>query len=88
MEKIVGVRFKSVGKIYYFSTNLELNKLDQVIVETARGLEMGEVVTGLKDLNEFDLDMQLKPIIRKANDADLIVNEINHKNAIDGFRSM
>ena len=49
MEKIVGVRFKSVGKIYYFSTNLELNKLDQVIVETARGLEMGEVVTGLKD---------------------------------------
>lgn len=85
MEKIVGVRFKSVGKIYYFSTNLELNKLDQVIVETARGLEMGGVVTDLKDLNEFDLDMQLKPIIRKANDADLIVNEINRKNAIDAL---
>lgn len=85
MDKIVGVRFKSVGKIYYFSTILELEKLDRVIVETARGLEMGEIVTDLKELSEFKLDMNLKPIIRKANQADHLVNEINKKNAIDAL---
>jgi Uncharacterized homolog of PSP1 len=78
MEKqLVGVRFKNVGKVYYFSTIIDLNKLDKVVVETARGLEMGEVVTDLKALDEFNLTTELKEIIRKANDDDLFQYQQN-----------
>ena len=41
--KLASVKFKSAGKIYYFSTNLKLKKDDRVVVETARGLELGEI---------------------------------------------
>lgn len=78
-EKIVGIRFKSVGKIYYFSTNQDLEKETKVIVETARGQELGEVVTKLKDLNEFDLEMELKPILRIATKEDLEQEKVNQK---------
>mgnify|MGYP000078696870 CR=1 FL=1 len=84
-EKIVGIRFKSVGKIYYFSTNQDLEKETKVIVETARGQELGEVVTKLKDVNEFDLEMELKPILRIATKEDLEQEKVNQKNAIDAL---
>lgn len=79
--KIVGVRFKSVGKIYYFSTDIELNIKDRVVVETARGLEIGEVASRMKELSEFNLDMELKAIIRKATNEDLEAEIQNIENA-------
>ena len=85
--KIVGVRFKSVGKIYYFSTEIELLIGEKVVVETARGLEMGEVATSMKALEEFNLDMELKPIIRKATDKDIEAEERNIKNAIPALET-
>ena len=51
--KVVGVRFKEVGKIYYFTYGeLELSVGDKVIVETVKGLEFGEVVVGPKEVKE------------------------------------
>ena len=64
--KLASVKFKSAGKIYYFSTNLKLKKDDRVVVETARGLELGEISQELKDISEFNLDTELKKIVRKA----------------------
>ena len=57
--KLASVKFKSAGKIYYFSTNLKLKKDDRVVVETARGLELGEISQELKDISEFNLDTAL-----------------------------
>lgn len=84
-KKIVGVRFKSVGKIYYFSTTQKLEKLTPVIVETARGLELGETVTNLKELDEFNLDTELKPILRIATKEDLQKEKENQKNAVSAL---
>jgi len=67
----VGVRFKSVGKIYYFSTDLDVKKKDQVVVETIRGVELGNIVTDLKPMETLTLDAELKPILRKATEEDL-----------------
>ena len=67
----VGVRFKSVGKIYYFSTNLKMDALERVVVETVRGLELGEAVSQPKPLEELNLDAELKPIIRLATKDDI-----------------
>ena len=65
------IKFKSAGKIYYFSTNLKLKKDDRVVVETARGLELGEISQELKDISEFNLDTELKKILRKATKKDI-----------------
>ena len=73
----VGVRFKSVGKIYFFSTDLELVKSDKVVVETIRGVELGEIVTDLKPMETLDIETELKPILRKATEED-IENFINN----------
>ena len=67
----VGVRFKSVGKIYFFSTDLELVKSDKVVVETIRGVELGEIVTDLKPMETLDIETELKPILRKATEEDI-----------------
>lgn len=80
-KKILGVRFKSVGKVYYFSTEEELDKLTKVVVETARGLELGEVVTSVKNSKDLNLDMDFKPILRVATKEDLNNEEKNLKNA-------
>ena len=69
-EKFACVRFNNVGKSYYFSTDLDIKKGEKVVVETVRGLELGEVVSDLKDLSEFNLETELKPIKRRANRAD------------------
>lgn len=74
--RLASVKFKSAGKVYYFSTELELEKGDYVVVETARGLELGEISQGLMSIEEFDLDTELKPIARKATEKDIL----DHKN--------
>ena len=59
MIKVIGVRFKKAGKIYYFDpAGLDIEKGNFVVVETARGIEFGECVIGLKEINEnlFDLE--------------------------------
>ena len=72
MAEVIGVRFKEVGKVYYFDPlDNKLNKGDMVIVETARGLECGEVATPNKMIDETELAHPLKPLIRIANEADL-----------------
>ena len=56
MVDVVGVRFKSVGKIYYFDpSGLEIKKGDNVIVETARGIEFGNVVLGKKEVKDEEI---------------------------------
>lgn len=71
MINVAGIRFKKAGKIYYFDPgNLAINKGDNVIVETARGVEFGECVTGIKIISEEDVVSPLKSVIRKATEQD------------------
>ena len=79
--KLASVKFKSAGKIYYFSTNLKLKKDDRVVVETARGLELGEISQDLHDISEFNLDTELKKIVRKATKKDIENYQKNVKDA-------
>lgn len=85
MDKLAAVRFNNISKAYYFSTDLDLVKGDKVVVETIRGLELGELITDLKEKEDFDLGISLKPIKRKANRADLEVYDINKIKAEQSF---
>ncbi len=72
MAQIVGVRFKRVGKIYYFSPDgLDINKDDCVIVETARGVEFGTAVVGIREIPEEELILPLKKVLRIATVEDV-----------------
>ncbi len=78
MVKVCGVRFKSAGRVYYFDPQeLELKAGDNVIVETARGIEFGSVAAGSMMVEESKIVQPLKPVIRKATDADVIRNQEN-----------
>ena len=71
MAKIIGVKFRNSGKVYYFAPKKEDYKRgDGVIVETAKGLEYGKVVIPVKEVDEKDLVSPLKPVVRKANAKD------------------
>lgn len=80
-ERLALIRFNNVGKSYYFSTDLDLYKGDKVVVETIRGLELGELVSDLKHISEFNLDTELKKIKRVANRADLELFTYNQAKA-------
>ncbi|WP_297429431.1 stage 0 sporulation family protein [Clostridium sp.] len=72
MINVIGVRFKKAGKIYYFSpAELPVKKGDYVIVETARGVEFGECVIGIKEITEEDIVSPLKNVIRIADENDI-----------------
>lgn len=72
MPKVVGIRFKRAGRIYYFDPGeLELNPGDAVIVETARGTELGRVVIAPKEVLESELGELPRPVIRRAEPHDL-----------------
>lgn len=72
MIKVIGVRFKKAGKIYYFDpAELEVKKGDYVIVETARGIEFGECVIGIKEIKEEEIVSPLKSVIRIADEKDI-----------------
>ncbi len=72
MTKIVGIRFKNGGKMYYFDPGkLTLSEGQWCIVETARGKECGEVIQGNHEINESEVVSPLKPVIRIADSADL-----------------
>ena len=71
MIKVIGVRFRKAGKIYNFSPeNLDIKAGDHVIVETARGIEYGSVVENIKEVDEENVIMPLKPVIRVATAED------------------
>ena len=78
MTRVIGVRFRTAGKIYYFSPGkYVIKKGDHVIVETARGVEYGKVVLGKRQIDEGKMASQLKPIIRIATEKDDKQNEEN-----------
>ncbi|MBO4617338.1 Cell fate regulator YaaT, PSP1 superfamily (controls sporulation, competence, biofilm development) [Lachnospiraceae bacterium YSD2013] len=71
MTKVVGVRFREAGKVYYFAPgNLDIKRDDHVIVETARGLEYGTVVLGVCEVEDDKIIPPLKDVIRVATKAD------------------
>lgn len=72
MAAVIGVRFKNVGKVYYFAPGEHTLKIgDKVIVETARGIECGEVAMGNKEVAEEEIPQPLKNVIRVATQEDL-----------------
>lgn len=78
MAEVVSVRFKEVGKNYYFNPqNNKFNKGDKVIVETARGLEYGMVTIANREIDDEEITSPLKPVIRLANESDIKTIEEN-----------
>ncbi|WP_055668448.1 PSP1 domain-containing protein [Desnuesiella massiliensis] len=72
MIKVVGVRFKKAGKIYYFDpVDFEIKKGDSLIVETARGIEFGECVIHPKEVSENEIVAPLKSVLRIATEEDI-----------------
>lgn len=87
MKEIVGVRFKSVGKIYYFSPEgIKANVGDKAIVETIRGVECGEIVIANRQIEDSEINAPLKPIIRIATAADLKTVEKNKQKEAEAFK--
>jgi len=71
MKKVIGVRFRTAGKIYFFDPkDYEINRGDHVIVETARGIEYGTVVGAPKEVEDDKVVQPLKPVLRIATQAD------------------
>lgn len=81
MVKVIGVRFKKAGKIYYFDPDeFEINKGDKVIVETSRGIEFGNVVVGMKMVSEDEIVQPLKKVVRIATEKDIAHHQENIRN--------
>ena len=87
MAEIIGVRFKEVGKIYYFNPNEEkFDENDKVIVETARGVECGVVAMPNKNIEDEKIVHPLKPIIRRATAEDLEIVAQNREKEERAFK--
>jgi len=86
IQIVVGVRFKKAGKIYYFDpSNMDLQRGDRVIVETARGIEYGEVVVGPKEVPDEDIVSPLKKVIRRATEEDELKVKENKEKENEAF---
>ncbi len=87
MVKVVGVRFKSAGKIYFFDPgDLEIEVNTNVIVETARGVEFGLVVIPIREVAEAEIVAPLKPVIRIATEDDKKHADDNKKKEEEAFK--
>jgi len=87
MTKVIGVRFRTAGKIYFFDPgSKEIKSGDHVIVETARGVEIGSVVEGPMEVEDRKITQPLKSVIRTATEKDLRAVEKNKEKAKDAFR--
>ncbi len=87
MINVVGIRFRSAGKIYYFGPgDLELKTGMHVIVETARGVEIGTVITNPRQVSRESVIQPLKPVIRIATEADERQAEKNKEKEKEAFR--
>ena len=86
MIKVIGVRFRQAGKVYYFSPGkLHIKQGEKVIVETARGVEFGSVVIGTKDVKEEEITQPLKPVVRIATEEDKRNEEKNRQKEQEAF---
>ena len=87
MIKIVGVRFRKAGKIYYFDpAGMEIETGTHVIVETARGIEFGTVMIPPREMEEDGVVQPLKPVIRIATEADEITEQKNKEKEKEAFQ--
>lgn len=86
MIKVIGVRFRAAGKIYYFDpVGMEIKTGDNVIVETARGIEFGYVVLGSREVEEDKVIQPLKPVIRMATEEDRKIEARNKEKEKEAF---
>ena len=87
MVEVIGVRFKNAGKIYYFDPdNNKINKDQRVIVETARGIECGEVSIANREVEDDQIVHPLKKVIRIATPEDIAKQEENERKEKEAFR--
>lgn len=87
MINVVGVRFRNAGKIYYFDpVDFEVKTKDHVIVETARGVEYGTVITGPKMVDDEKVVQPLKPVMRIATAEDDAKEAANKAKEKDAFK--
>lgn len=88
MLTVIGVRFRTAGKIYYFDpVGRDIKTGDHVIVETARGIEYGYVVLGNREVEEGKVVPPLKPVIRMATDEDRAVETRNKEKEKEAFKT-
>ena len=87
MTKIVGVRFRNAGKIYYFDpAGMDMETGTHVIVETARGIEFGVVMIPSREIEDEKVNQPLKPVIRIATEADEKQNEKNKEKQENAYK--
>ena len=87
MTKVIGVRFRQAGKVYFFSPGkFHIKQGDKVIVETARGVEFGSVVSGVKEVPDETIMQPLKSVIRIATEEDKRNEERNREKEKEAFR--
>ena len=87
MTKVIGVRFRNAGKVYYFAPGkLDINQGDHVIVETARGVEYGYVVLGVKEVEDDKIIQPLKPVMRVATPEDDEKAEKNREKEREAYK--
>ncbi|MDO4313020.1 MAG: stage 0 sporulation family protein [Eubacteriales bacterium] len=87
MTKVIGVRFRRAGKVYFFAPGgLDIQAGDKVIVETARGVEFGSVVTGIKEVEDEKILQPLKPVIRVATQEDVRKEAKNRDKEKEAFQ--
>lgn len=87
MTKVIGVRFRKAGKVYYFSPGeMEIKTGEHVIVETARGVEYGYVVLGTHEVDDKKVIQPLKPVIRMATEADEEIEKKNKEKEKEAFK--
>jgi cell fate regulator YaaT (PSP1 superfamily) len=87
MLTVVGIRFKKAGKIYYFDPGgIEIAAGDHVIVETARGLEFGDVVIGPRQVEDSQIVAPLKPVLRQATQEDQEKVKDNRRKEKEAFK--
>lgn len=87
MAKVIGVRFRNAGKVYYFAPEqYDINQGDHVVVETARGIEYGYVVLGAKEVEDDKIIQPLKPVMRVATPEDDEKAEKNREKEREAFK--
>ncbi len=87
MVKVIGVRFRTAGKIYFFNPgNFEIKQNDHVIVETARGIEYGTVISAPKEVEEEKVVQPLKSVLRIANEKDDEQEAANRQKEKEAFK--
>ncbi len=87
MVNVIGVRFRKAGKVYFFDpAGYDIKQGDNVIVETARGIEYGSVVLGPRDVEDDKIIQPLKPVIRQATDEDIAIEKRNKEKEKEAFQ--